>query len=62
MRLESHHIESFKELYHQKYGVLLEHQEAIEMATKIARLVEIVELNQQKDLCHNSKYGEAQSN
>lgn len=43
MKLESHHIQTFKKLYEEKYGVCLEDQEALEIATKVVRLVEIVE-------------------
>lgn len=42
MKLESQHIETFKELYKNKYGVVLTNQEAMEIAIRVARLVEIV--------------------
>lgn len=45
MRLQEKHINQFIELYKTKYGVLLEREEAINMATQFASCVRVVESN-----------------
>jgi hypothetical protein len=45
MRLQEKHINQFIELYKSKYGVLLERNEAIRMATQFASCIRVVESN-----------------
>ena len=45
MRLEEKHIDQFIELYERKYGVLLEREEAVDMATRLVGCVRVVESN-----------------
>lgn len=43
MKLSEQQLNSFIELYKQKYGVLISSQEALEVATRFLKLVEVVE-------------------
>ena len=45
MRLEEKHIDQFIELYKEKYGVLLEREEAVDIANRLASCVRVVESN-----------------
>lgn len=43
MRISDEHMEEFIRLYEEKYGERLEYQDAYDRASRLLRLVEIVE-------------------
>lgn len=43
MRISNEHMDEFIRLYEEKYGVVLDYQEAYDKASRLLRLVEIVE-------------------
>lgn len=45
MRISDEHMNGFIRLYEEKYGIKLEYQEAYDKASRLLRLVEIVESN-----------------
>jgi hypothetical protein len=45
MKISDDHMEEFIRLYEEKYGVTLEYQEAYDKASRLLRLIEIVESN-----------------
>lgn len=45
MRISNTSLQSFKELYLSKYGVLLSDKDAMEIAGRCLRLIEVVESN-----------------
>ena len=45
MRISDHLLNSFIELYRQKYEVVLEREKAMELASRYLRLIEVVESN-----------------
>ncbi len=48
MKISEQKIKEFQKLYERKFGVVLSAQEALEIATRFLRLVEVVESNSSK--------------
>ena len=48
MRLSDKHIDRFIDLYEKKYGVRLERQDAIMIATKLLSFIQVVESHMEK--------------
>lgn len=50
MKISYEHMSDFIRLYKEKYGVTLDYDEAYDKASRLLRLVEIVESNAHKNI------------